>query len=99
MRLAWCAAGPPGHQTSNVVGDYRRIVAELVIAAVQAANRRLWDRARVQVDMCDRHGFVVTAVIEIDRHAARKLPAEVIRRREIRALPAAAAYEGSRDQA
>ncbi len=60
-------AGSSSHGLPNIPGDFGKIIAELVSAAVEFANRRERELRSVQGEVPERYLLVVAAVVEEHR--------------------------------
>jgi hypothetical protein len=55
-------------EVSNVAGDFRKVVVQLMIASRQPTHMRAWNGASIQLDMRNGNNVVVLTVIQEDRN-------------------------------
>src|SRR5215218_1756895 len=87
-----------GRQGLDGRGDLAQIVVELMVAAGQAAEAGVRNRARMELGMRRGDVRVRQAVVEINWHAFGELPADLAPWPPIVGRPAALADERRRDQ-
>jgi hypothetical protein len=78
--------------------DLSQIIIELMIAAGQPVDASLRNRARIQIGVRGRRGFVLEPMVEMDGDASRKPRAKVARQLQILARPPAFADKGCRNE-
>src|ERR671932_1489335 len=74
-------ARSPSHGLSDVSGDLREVVAELVAEAVERAEGRPWEFFSVELQVLEGDHLVVAPVVEEDQRSLGELRREVFRQR------------------